>query len=102
MTAALAHLEAINDFLSESNPAAARRIAAEIRAATQRLCEFPHIGRASDAARTRQCVVRRSPYLIVYELDEDRDEVVVIGEFHGAKIGRSGSSRGEAPLASTA
>ena len=27
---ALAHLEAINDFLTERNPAAARRIAAEI------------------------------------------------------------------------
>ncbi len=48
-TDALAHLEAINDFLSERNPAAARRIAADIQAAALRLCEFPYIGRRSDA-----------------------------------------------------
>ena len=84
-TEALANLEAINDFLSERNPAAARRIAAEIRAAAQRLCEFPHIGRTGDAKETRQWVVRRSPYLIVYEVDEARGEIVVIGAFHGAQ-----------------
>ena len=52
-TEALAHLEAINDFLSERDPAAARRIAAEIRTAAQRLCEFPDLGRPGDAIGTR-------------------------------------------------
>jgi toxin ParE1/3/4 len=84
-TDALSHLEAINDFLSEQNPAAARRIAADVRMAAQRLCEFPHMGRASDVTGTRQWVVRRSPYLIVYQVDEMHDEIVVIGIFHGAQ-----------------
>jgi len=84
-TEALTHLEAINDFISERNPAAARRIAAEIRTAAQRLSEFPHIGRAGDAVGTRQWVVRRSPYLIIYEVDQAADEILVIGVFHGAQ-----------------
>ena len=84
-TDALAHLEAINGFLSERNPVAARRIAADIQAAAVRLCEFPHIGQRSDAPGTRQWIVQRSPYLIIYEIDDARDEIIVLGVFHGAQ-----------------
>lgn len=88
-TDALAHLEAINDFVSERNPAAAQRIAADIQSAALRLCEFPFIGQGSDAPETRQWVVRNSPYLIVYEVDDARDEIRVLGIFHGAQDWRS-------------
>ncbi len=84
-TDALTHLEAINNFLNERNPAAARRVAADIRMAAERLCEFPHIGRIGEASGTRQWVVRGSPYIIVYEADEAHDAIIVIGVFHGAQ-----------------
>jgi toxin ParE1/3/4 len=82
---ALAHLEAINDFLFERNPAAARRVIADIRAAALRLCEFPHIGRRGEVRGTHEWVVQGSPYLIIYEIHETRDEITVLGVFHGAQ-----------------
>lgn len=38
---ALAHLETIYDFLIERNPTAARRTTGDIRAAAERLRDFP-------------------------------------------------------------
>lgn len=80
---ALAHLQNINDFLILRNEAAARRIVADIRAATIRLCDFPHLGRKGDVAGTHEWVVRGTPYLIVYEADEA--EIRVLAVFHGAQ-----------------
>jgi addiction module RelE/StbE family toxin len=82
---ALAHLRSINDFLTDRNPLAARRIAADVRAAAERLREFPHIGRKGDLVGTNEWVVRGSPYLIVYEVDEPNAEIRVLGVFHGAQ-----------------
>jgi plasmid stabilization system protein ParE len=83
--AALAHLEAIHNFLSERNPAVARRIASDIRAAARRLSDFPHMGRNGEAFGTREWAVRRSPYVIVYEVDFQHAEIRVLGVFHGAR-----------------
>lgn len=41
---ARAHIEAIRDYIHEGNPPAAKRVAMRIRAATERLAEFPYIG----------------------------------------------------------
>jgi plasmid stabilization system protein ParE len=84
-TEALAHLEAINDFLTQRNPAAARRMTAEIQAAARRLCQFPQMGREEEAGGIRVWAVQRSPYLIVYEADHTRGEVIIVGVFHGAQ-----------------
>ncbi len=84
-TEALAHLEAINDFLFERNPVAARRIAADIQTSALRLSEFPFIGQRSDPPGTRQWMMRNSPYLMIHEGDEARDEIVILGVFHGAQ-----------------
>jgi plasmid stabilization system protein ParE len=78
-------IEAIHDFLFERNPSAARRVAAEIRASARSLVDFPHMGRKGEAAGTREWVVRRSPYLIVYEVDAENSEVWVLGVFHAAQ-----------------
>ena len=82
---ALVHLGAIYDFIFERNPAAARRIAADIRAAAHRLVDFPEMGRKGEASGSREWVVRASPYLIVYEFDSQNAEILVIGVFHGAQ-----------------
>ncbi len=84
-TDALGHLEAIYNFLLERNPTAARRIAGDIRGAAERLCEFPYLGRKSAVADTHEWVVRGSPYLIVYEVDEPSAEIRVLAVFHGAQ-----------------
>jgi len=83
--AARANIAAIYDFLVERNPAAARRITADIHAAARLLIDFPHMGRKGDEIGTREWVVRGSPYLVVYEIDAQREEVWVLGVFHGAQ-----------------
>jgi toxin ParE1/3/4 len=87
---ALAHLQNIYDFLAERNPLAARRIAADIRAASDRLCDFPHLGRKGDVSGTHEWVVRGSPYLVVYEVDEPNAEIRVLAVFHGAQNWQQG------------
>jgi plasmid stabilization system protein ParE len=82
---ALSHLAGIRDYLNERNPAVARRILSDIRTASRRLCEFPHLGRAGDWPDTRTWAVQHSPYLIVYRLDPGGEEVVVLGVFHGSQ-----------------
>lgn len=79
------HLQSIFDFIVERNPAAARRVIAEIRAAAKRLCEFPHRGRTGQHAGTRELVVLGTPYLVIYELWPENDEIVVLAVMHGAQ-----------------
>jgi toxin ParE1/3/4 len=84
-TEALDHLKAIRDFLSARNPAAARRLLADINAAALMLCEYPNIGRNGEEPGTHEWVVRRSPYLIIYKIDEAFSEIIVLGIFHAAQ-----------------
>lgn len=42
-----------------------------------------HMGRPGSAAGTRELV--EAPYIIVYEVREDRDELVVLAVYHGAQ-----------------
>jgi toxin ParE1/3/4 len=43
------------------------------------------MGRGGRAAGTHEWTVRGLPYIIVYEVHENRDELVVLGVFHGAQ-----------------
>jgi plasmid stabilization system protein ParE len=83
--AARRHIDDIYDFLAERNLAAARRIVGEIRASTRLLIEYPHMGRAGNAPGTREWIIRGSPYLVVYEVIMQSQEIWVLGIFHGAQ-----------------
>lgn len=43
------------------------------------------MARAGRVTGTREWVVPRLPYIVVYELYRDRDELVVTAVFHGAR-----------------
>jgi len=60
-------------------------VVTRIRQAAERLREFPYMGRTSHASGTYEWPVQRLPYIIVYEVHEDRAEVSVLGVFHGAE-----------------
>ena len=82
---ALANLETIHSYLIERNLAAARRVIGDIRAAAERLREFPYMGRIGTRIGTHEWIVRGSPYLIVYEVDEAAAEIRVLAVFHAAQ-----------------
>jgi toxin ParE1/3/4 len=79
-------IAAIYSYISDRNPEAARQVVARIRAAAERLTEFPRIGRAGRVAGTLEWVVRGLPYIIVYEpAANDAEELLILGVFHGAQ-----------------
>jgi len=75
--ASLRDIRGIDEFLSEENPTAAVRIAKAIRATSERLGDYPRIGRALDEP-FRVLGVRTTPYLIIYRLCDGHIEVVRI------------------------
>lgn len=79
-------LLAIEEYIRQHNPHAARRVGASIREAAEMLRFFPYAGRSGRSAGTREWVVRRVPYIIVYEVNASGDgEVMILGVFHGAQ-----------------
>ena len=72
---ARADLAEIVRFISESNPPAARRIAAVIRAAVQPTAEHPYLFKPGRVAGTRE-IVAHPNYLVVYRVAHTAIEVV--------------------------
>jgi toxin ParE1/3/4 len=73
------------DYIHERNPYAAAHAIRRIRAAAERLTEFPHIGHVGVVAGALEWTVKGLPYVIVYEVDPDVDEVIILGVYHGAQ-----------------
>lgn len=70
--------------ISNSNPAAAAKVAARIRAAADLLGTHPEIGRPGTVAGTREKLCLPYPYLIVYEI-HGAEEVWVLRLYHMAQ-----------------
>jgi plasmid stabilization system protein ParE len=84
--AALADLERIFLWIAQDSPANARSVSQHILDAIEnRIAWFPHMGRKGRVNGTREWVVRGLPYIIVYNVDEARDAIFILGIFHGAK-----------------
>jgi len=82
---ALADLEGIYRWIAQDSPRAAKAVVDRIFASTELLASFPYMGRAGRDEGTREWVVPRLPYIVVYEVHEDRGDVIVVAVFHGAQ-----------------
>ena len=82
---ALQDLEGIFDWIAQDSAANARGVIERILASAERLGSFPEMARAGRVAGTREWVVPRLPYIVVYEVHRERDELVVTAVFHGAR-----------------
>jgi len=71
------------DYLAERDPHAAIAAGDRLRAATRLLSEHPSIGRPGRYAGTREWVVSRTPFLLVYRIEAD--VVTILRLFHGAQ-----------------
>jgi toxin ParE1/3/4 len=83
--AARDELDAIFDWIAEKSPRAARELIARIEAKVMQLelPELAQMGRPGLVEGTRELL--EWPYIIVYKVFEDRDEIVVISVVHGAR-----------------
>ena len=82
---AVEDLEDIYRFISAENPHSARSVVDRIVASVERLAEFPRMARNGRAEDTREWVIPRMHYIAVYRVYADREALVVIGVFHGAR-----------------
>ena len=80
---AQADIQSIFDFIARDNPASAGRVVTTIEQATQRLANFPLSGRRGAVETTRELVIPRLPYIVVYRLADDRVEIIAV--FHAAR-----------------
>lgn len=89
---ALADLENIYDWIARDNPRAAKVVVERLFASIEHLARFPHMGRYGRDEGTFEWVVPRLPYIVVYEIHRERNEVIVAGVVHGAQD-RGGEER---------
>jgi toxin ParE1/3/4 len=82
---AAADPEAIYAWIARDNPRAATATVQRIRARIGRLGApgFAHIGRPGKVTGTRELV--EAPYIIVYRVNDEHDELVLLAIFHGAQ-----------------
>ena len=85
---ASADLEEIFAWIKKDRPAAAMSVCERILTAMELLARFPRIGHAGRVPGTAEWVVSGLPYIIVYEIDGERDQLIVTGVFHGARDNR--------------
>jgi toxin ParE1/3/4 len=73
----------IVDYLDPRNPAAAHRILTRIEQAVERLSLYPLAGRPGRESGTRELVVGRTPYIVIYSVRSDC--IAIMHVIHGAR-----------------
>ena len=78
-------LDRIFDWITKDNPRAAQNMIARIENKVMRLesPELSYMGRPGLVEGTRELL--EWPYIIVYKVYEDREEVVIVSIVHGAQ-----------------
>jgi toxin ParE1/3/4 len=80
---ALRSLEQAHDFLARENPEAAIQLVLKIRVATEKLANFPTMGRPGRVEGTKELVILGSPYLVIYRVKGQRVEILRV--LHGSR-----------------
>ncbi len=74
----LRNIEAIRDYIAPDNPAASRAVLNEIRKAAMGLRDSPMIGHPGRRPGTRELVLNRYPYTLIYRLTAQRIGIVAV------------------------
>jgi len=73
------------EWLADRNLAAADRIADAIERSVANLADMPQIGRIGRVLGTRELVVPRTPYVVIYQIDDTDDRILLLRMLHGAQ-----------------
>jgi toxin ParE1/3/4 len=82
---AIADLTAIGDYLASRSPVGAERVRAAILLTLRTIVELPLAGRLQTTDAVRKLAVRRYPYLVYYQVDENCAEIVVLTIQHSSR-----------------
>ena len=87
-TRAIADLERLTDFLTESDPSAARKTVGLIEEAVKILIRHPLIGRPVDSDLRELIISRgRSGYIALYSFEENNDAILILAIRHQREAG---------------
>ena len=75
-------LEAQIDHIGAANPRAAAGASDRIYRAVERLADFPEMGRTGRVAETRELVIARTPWIVVYRV---RESVEILRVIHASQ-----------------
>lgn len=78
-------LDQIAEYIVERDVDAAIRMVGEIRQRVALLAEQPGMGRAGRVSNTRELVVARTPYIVVYTVDSILGNIVILRVLHSAR-----------------
>jgi toxin ParE1/3/4 len=81
--ASVRHLQEVLEYLQGESSAGAITIRRRILGTARRLGQMPYSGRVGRIDGTREAVVPRSPYIVVYEVSEQ--SVEILGIWHAAR-----------------
>jgi toxin ParE1/3/4 len=82
---AIADLENIFAWIAQDSPATAKTVIDRLFSSIELLMSFPMIGHVGRDPETYEWVVPRLPYIVVYEIDREREIIIVSAVFHGAQ-----------------
>jgi len=73
------------EWLSDRNAVAADRVADAIEDSIGLLGKMPRMGRVGRVAGTRELVIPRTPYIVIYRLQSEQDKVIVLRILHTSR-----------------
>ncbi len=73
---ALEQLKTAHDYIAEENPVVAQAVAQRIWDATELLLTQPEIGRQGRITGTREWVIKKTPYLLAYVVEDDSVQIL--------------------------
>jgi toxin ParE1/3/4 len=71
------------DYIAQDNPTAALSQLDEIEGQTDRLADYPKFGRPGRVKGTRELVVNRTPFIVVYRIQSGAVQILRL--LHGAQ-----------------
>jgi toxin ParE1/3/4 len=80
---ALRDVQHLHDYMAEDHLAAARRMVSRIRGAASHLRRSPQMGKRGRVEDTRELVIARTPYIVVYRIEAEQVQIVAV--IHGAQ-----------------
>jgi toxin ParE1/3/4 len=80
-----ADLERIHSWIARDRPRSADSVIDRILASIERLGDLPYMGHQGRASGTYEWVVTGLPYIVVYKIDSENNEVEITAVFHGAR-----------------
>jgi len=80
---ALENLDSEAEYIAKDNPSATEHVVTAIIEATERLRNYPGMGRAGRVLGTRELVISGTPYILPYRVRGDVIEILRV--FHGAR-----------------